>query len=281
MSLEKNESHKEENMFRKLIIKIFPHFKKKNEDKTFSFIQNKLDKATLEEIELTKKMKLKMKKEREEKKGEKAKKTKQQPPTINTEKNKAESKKKEQEKAEKEKKYQEKIKLRKERREKEKAKKKEQEKAEKEKTNKNGIKILNDDAFYGNTETFTNEELDDLYSEYKPSSTDLSSKIDDISSKGKKQETLQKRIDDTLDLHEYKLKDAIKAFDLFINMSKRNGYKKIRVITGKGLHSKNGIAQIRNSISENLLELKRDKKIKKFHWDKKTEKKSGAVNIFL
>jgi len=49
----------------------------------------------------------------------------------------------------------------------------------------------------------------------------------------------QKRQEKTLDLHGYSLSDANRTLETFINEAFDNNVSKIRVITGKGLHSQN------------------------------------------
>tara|TARA_B100001057_G_scaffold292580_1_gene292667 strand:- start:588 stop:1001 length:414 start_codon:yes stop_codon:yes gene_type:complete len=49
----------------------------------------------------------------------------------------------------------------------------------------------------------------------------------------------QKRQEKTLDLHGYSLPDANRTLETFINEAFDNNVSKIRVITGKGLHSQN------------------------------------------
>lgn len=50
---------------------------------------------------------------------------------------------------------------------------------------------------------------------------------------------------DELDLHEVKLEEAKVQVTDFLEQSYKKGYRKIRIVTGKGLHSKGGEAVLR------------------------------------
>ena len=53
---------------------------------------------------------------------------------------------------------------------------------------------------------------------------------------------------DELDLHEMLLDDAVAATRSFLDSSYSKGLRKVRIITGKGIHSKNGEAVLRPSV---------------------------------
>ena len=52
-------------------------------------------------------------------------------------------------------------------------------------------------------------------------------------------------VQDELDLHEMLLDDAVAASRSFLDSSYSRGLRKVRIITGKGIHSKNGEAVLR------------------------------------
>ncbi len=54
---------------------------------------------------------------------------------------------------------------------------------------------------------------------------------------------------DELDLHEMKLEEAVKATGEFLDQSYRHGLRKVRIITGKGIHSKGGEAVLRPAVT--------------------------------
>ena len=53
---------------------------------------------------------------------------------------------------------------------------------------------------------------------------------------------------DELDLHEMLLDDAVAATRSFLDSSYSKGLKKVRIITGKGIHSKGGEAVLRPAV---------------------------------
>ena len=100
----------------------------------------------------------------------------------------------------------------------------------------------------------------------------------------------QKRQEKTLDLHGYSLPDANRTLETFINEAFDNNVSKIRVITGKGLHSQNeknpyvskefGI--LKNSIPEFLNNNKNlMKKIYKTESASIEDGGSGALILYL
>jgi len=57
-------------------------------------------------------------------------------------------------------------------------------------------------------------------------------------------------VQDELDLHEMIRSDALQATTSFLDSSYDKGLKKVRIITGKGLHSKGGEAVLRPAVIE-------------------------------
>ena len=58
----------------------------------------------------------------------------------------------------------------------------------------------------------------------------------------------EEKIDDEIDLHGYFVDEALSLLCDFIEQSEKRGFKKIRVITGKGNHSKDGQSPLRDAV---------------------------------
>lgn len=87
------------------------------------------------------------------------------------------------------------------------------------------------------------------------------------------------KVQDELDLHNYLLEDAVKASRDFISQSIKRGLKKIRIVTGKGLHSPNGEAVIRPAV---ISVVKASKQIREYDLNPRPEDGgSGAMIIIL
>ncbi|MBP5163629.1 MAG: Smr/MutS family protein [Spirochaetales bacterium] len=83
---------------------------------------------------------------------------------------------------------------------------------------------------------------------------------------------------DELDLHEMVLDDALSATRLFLDRSFARGYRKVRIITGKGIHSKNGEAVLRPSVIEVC---RNHPKVREVSVPKASEGGSGALSVIL
>ena len=83
-----------------------------------------------------------------------------------------------------------------------------------------------------------------------------------------------------LDLHGMTRQQAEQETLQFIDRSRLNGLKTLRIITGKGLHSKDGPV-IREGIEGLLFRLKRQGLVFYWHWEKKERRKSGAAILYL
>lgn len=55
----------------------------------------------------------------------------------------------------------------------------------------------------------------------------------------------------TLDLHEMRVKEAVRVTEAFVNQS-HGHYRKVRVITGRGLHSVDGVPKIKPAVQSLL-----------------------------
>jgi DNA-nicking Smr family endonuclease len=83
-----------------------------------------------------------------------------------------------------------------------------------------------------------------------------------------------------LDLHGYKAPEAEKRTLNFIRDARSRRIRTVRLIVGKGLHSQ-GKAVLPEVIEKIILQLKRNKWVLGFNWEKKDKRKSGALIVYL
>jgi DNA-nicking Smr family endonuclease len=83
-----------------------------------------------------------------------------------------------------------------------------------------------------------------------------------------------------LDLHGNTALEAEKKTEAFIEYSRQNKIRTIRIIVGKGLHSE-GKAILPDVVEEKIIKLKRLNRLLDFEWEKKDKCKSGAVIVYL
>ena len=83
---------------------------------------------------------------------------------------------------------------------------------------------------------------------------------------------------DELDLHEMLLDDALAATRSFLDSSFIKGLRKVRIITGKGIHSKNGEAVLRPAVTEVC---KNHPKVREVTVPKAVEGGSGALTVIF
>ncbi len=83
---------------------------------------------------------------------------------------------------------------------------------------------------------------------------------------------------DELDLHEMLLEDAVVAARLFLDRCWSRGLRKVRIITGKGIHSKNGEAVIRPAVTAVC---RNHPKVREVLVPKASEGGSGALTVIL
>ena len=83
---------------------------------------------------------------------------------------------------------------------------------------------------------------------------------------------------DELDLHEMILDDAVAHTRAFLDNSYSKGLRKVRIITGKGIHSKNGEAVIRPAVTEVC---RNHPKVREVLVPKAAEGGSGALTVIL
>ena len=83
---------------------------------------------------------------------------------------------------------------------------------------------------------------------------------------------------DELDLHEMILDDAVAATKQFLDRSYSRGFRKVHIITGKGIHSKNGEAVLRPSV---LRICQEHPKVREVFVPKAAEGGSGALSVIF
>ena len=83
---------------------------------------------------------------------------------------------------------------------------------------------------------------------------------------------------DELDLHEMLLDDALAATRSFLDSSYAKGLRKVRIITGKGIHSKNGEAVLRPAVTDVC---KSHPKVREVTVPKAVEGGSGALTVIF
>lgn len=83
---------------------------------------------------------------------------------------------------------------------------------------------------------------------------------------------------DEIDLHQLRLEDAVKEASLFLEESQKRGLRKVRIVTGKGLHSENGEAVIRPAV---YALCKESSLVREVSVPKAAEGGSGALSIIL
>jgi DNA-nicking Smr family endonuclease len=67
-----------------------------------------------------------------------------------------------------------------------------------------------------------------------------------------KQNKYEQRIDAELDLHGYTQSEARSLLDEFLDEAAAEGYGRVRIVTGKGLHSPDGVGVIKE-LTETIL----------------------------
>ncbi len=80
-----------------------------------------------------------------------------------------------------------------------------------------------------------------------------------------------------LDLHGFTVPEALLETEYFVQRSIAHKLRTVRVITGRGLHSKNMVSVLPGEIEKKLAELKRSHHILAF----KKEKSGGAFVVYL
>ena len=83
---------------------------------------------------------------------------------------------------------------------------------------------------------------------------------------------------DELDLHEMKLEEALAQVKAFLDSCSSRGLKKVRIVTGKGIHSKGGEAVLRPQVTEMC---RRHPKVREVSVPGASEGGSGALNVIF
>ncbi len=84
-----------------------------------------------------------------------------------------------------------------------------------------------------------------------------------------------------LDLHGYTAATAERKAETFIRNARMHGTQTLLIIVGKGLHSDDGRAVLRDVAENLLIRLKQEKIIIAYDWDRTKKTKSGAVIVYL
>lgn len=85
----------------------------------------------------------------------------------------------------------------------------------------------------------------------------------------------------TVDLHGLKADEAATRIRSALRTARMEGRVSIRLITGKGLHSDQGRAVLRDVADHILSDLQRTGEVRAFRWEQRTKKRSGAVLVRL
>lgn len=80
-----------------------------------------------------------------------------------------------------------------------------------------------------------------------------------------------------LDLHNHTVPEALFEVDRFIRQAINHRLRTVRLITGRGLHSKNMISVLPQEIEKKLAELRKEGRILAF----KREKSGGSFAVYL
>ncbi len=86
--------------------------------------------------------------------------------------------------------------------------------------------------------------------------------------------------EDQIDLHGCSADEAAVRTESFIQAARRKGARTVRIIAGKGLHSEEK-AVLPHVVEDKIVDLKKNKLVLTFKWEKKSKLKSGAVIVYL
>ena len=126
------------------------------------------------------------------------------------------------------------------------------------------------------------ENFADLLEEYSDIDFEIHKREKELSAEEQK-EFFKPRSSDikpeyTIDLHGFTQEEAEKIVETNIRGMKITNVMKIRIITGKGLHSKNEPV-LKSAIDTLLRQLKRDGFCSRIEWDGRTIADSGQVDV--
>jgi DNA-nicking Smr family endonuclease len=86
--------------------------------------------------------------------------------------------------------------------------------------------------------------------------------------------------EEEIDLHGYTAKGAETEIESFLQLCRTKGVRTLRIIGGKGLHSK-GRAVLPDIIENKVVDLKKRGSVLTFKWEKNSKLKSGAMIVYL
>jgi len=117
---------------------------------------------------------------------------------------------------------------------------------------------------------------------------DFSFKDKELKKLVKKKNQAEKKIDISeypppqkeIDLHGLTGKEAETKSEIFLLNSYRERKKCVRIIFGKGIHSKEKPV-LPGVVEAKLIEMKKKRIVFSFKWDKKERRKSGSVIVYL
>jgi DNA-nicking Smr family endonuclease len=87
-------------------------------------------------------------------------------------------------------------------------------------------------------------------------------------------------VQEQIDLHGCTVIQAESRTEAFIRASSRKGLMTLRIIVGKGLHSK-GAAVLPDAVHDRLSALKAQGDVLAFEWERHKKQKSGAIIVYL
>ncbi len=120
--------------------------------------------------------------------------------------------------------------------------------------------------------TASHDESSAIDKRYKKTAGTAQSQKDSIN------EIRRMKAQDTLDLHNCTLDEAIAMTRSFLNSSKQKGLRKVLIITGKGIHSAGGEAVLRPTISNVV---SNHSAVREVSTPKASEGGSGALSVIL
>lgn len=124
------------------------------------------------------------------------------------------------------------------------------------------------------------DDLDQLMEEYASEAAIRSAKRDKVEDEVEAVGVLVKGFPDPqreLDLHGLSVPEALFEVSRFISQATTHRIRTVRIITGRGLHSKNMVSVLPEEIEKKLASLKREHKILAF----KRERTGGSFAVYL
>lgn len=85
---------------------------------------------------------------------------------------------------------------------------------------------------------------------------------------------------EVLDLHGCTAEEAARKTEVFVHNARYKGKRTLLIIVGKGLHSR-GRAVLPDVVETRLAQLKKERRVLTFEWEKGARKKSGALVVYL